>query len=75
MVEGYKNASIPLEGVWLDVPYLSTNEDFKVNTTSFPDLKSLKTSLNSTNQKLSVAVQASLTANSSSTFYINAQKD
>ena len=30
-VEAYKNAKLPLEGVWLDVPYLSDFEDFTVN--------------------------------------------
>jgi alpha-glucosidase len=38
-VESYKNASIPLEGVWLDIPYMSDFEDFTVNSTSFGGLK------------------------------------
>ena len=29
MIAGYKNAGIPLEGVWLDIPYMSNDEDFK----------------------------------------------
>ena len=72
MIAGYKNAGIPLEGVWLDIPYMSNDEDFKVNTTAFPDLKALSTALKGNNQTLSVSVQASLSANTSSDYYISA---
>lgn len=37
-VEGYKNASIPLEGVWLDIPYMSNFADFTVDTKAFPNM-------------------------------------
>ena len=56
MIFGYRNASIPLESVWLDLPYMSNDEDFKVNTTAFPNLKSLSANLKDTNQRLSVSV-------------------
>ena len=38
-VESYKTAGIPLEGVWLDIPYMSDFEDFTVNSTAFEGLK------------------------------------
>lgn len=38
-VEAYKTANIPLEGVWLDIPYMSDFEDFTVDQTAFSGLK------------------------------------
>jgi alpha-glucosidase len=39
VVEGYNKANIPLETVWLDIPYLDDYADFTVNYTAFPDIK------------------------------------
>lgn len=38
-VQGYFDAGIPLEGVWLDIPYMDNLADFTVNATAFPTLK------------------------------------
>ena len=38
-IEGYKNANIPLEGIWFDIPYMSGFSDFSINQTAFPDVK------------------------------------
>lgn len=38
-VENYKNNSIPLEGVWLDIPYMQDYADFTVNSETFAGLK------------------------------------
>jgi alpha-glucosidase (family GH31 glycosyl hydrolase) len=38
-VEAYLNHSIPLEGVWLDIPYMDTYHDFSVDTAAFAGLK------------------------------------
>lgn len=40
-IDGYAAAKIPLEGIWLDIPYLDGYADFSVNKTAFPDLKTL----------------------------------
>ena len=45
MIASYKNSGIPLEGIWLDQDALSTNQDFKLNETSFPDLQKLSQDL------------------------------
>jgi alpha-glucosidase len=37
-IQGYANASIPLEGVWLDNSYMENFTDFSVNNSAFPGL-------------------------------------
>jgi alpha-glucosidase (family GH31 glycosyl hydrolase) len=37
-VMGYATANMPLEGVWLDVPYMKNFSDFSVDPKSFPGL-------------------------------------
>jgi len=37
-IQGYADAKIPLEGVWLDIPYMENFTDFSVNETAFPGL-------------------------------------
>ena len=39
VVNGYNKAGMPLEAIWLDIPYLNGYADFTVNTTAFPDIK------------------------------------
>jgi alpha-glucosidase (family GH31 glycosyl hydrolase) len=38
-VKGYADANIPLEGIWLDIPYMDGYSDFTVNQTAFGGLK------------------------------------
>jgi alpha-glucosidase (family GH31 glycosyl hydrolase) len=37
-IQGYADAKIPLEGVWLDNSYMENYTDFSVNNTAFPGL-------------------------------------
>jgi alpha-glucosidase (family GH31 glycosyl hydrolase) len=34
-VENYSDSEIPLEGIWLDTPYMDTENDFSLNYTAF----------------------------------------
>jgi alpha-glucosidase len=61
-VQGYKNESIPLEGVWLDIPYMDELADFSVNQTAFPDLKTYTQNLQAAGQKMVVIVDAGISA-------------
>jgi alpha-glucosidase len=38
VVSNYSAAGMPLETVWLDIPYLDGYADFTVNETAFPSL-------------------------------------
>jgi alpha-glucosidase len=65
-VEAYKTANIPLEGVWLDIPYMSDFEDFTVNQTAFNGLKEYTEQIQGEGKKMIVIVDAGIAANSDS---------
>jgi alpha-glucosidase (family GH31 glycosyl hydrolase) len=39
VVGNYTEKNIPLETIWLDIPYMDAYADFTVNTTAFPTIK------------------------------------
>ena len=39
VVKGYKDAGIPLEGVFFDIPYMDSYLNFEVDSKNFPTLK------------------------------------
>jgi alpha-glucosidase (family GH31 glycosyl hydrolase) len=39
VVGNYTEKNIPLETIWLDIPYMDAFADFSVNTTAFPNIK------------------------------------
>ena len=69
MIYGYIWESIPLEGIWIDQSYLSSDQDFKVNTTAFTDLQFFAYVMRIENQRVCVAVKASLAADVSNVYY------
>ena len=38
VINKYNAANMPLEAIWLDIPYLKDYADFSVDTDAFPDL-------------------------------------
>ena len=38
---------MPLDVMWLDIPYMNKYADFSVDTTAFPDIKGLADKLHS----------------------------
>jgi alpha-glucosidase (family GH31 glycosyl hydrolase) len=62
VVAGYENKSIPLETIWLDIPYLNAYADFTVNTTAFPDIKNYIDMLHSYNKRLVCIVDGGISA-------------
>jgi alpha-glucosidase len=71
-IDGYATAGIPLEGIWLDIPYLDRYADFSVNTTAFPDLKALTDSAHSNGQRIIPIIDGGLSADNLSNEYIMA---
>jgi len=61
-VQGYKDAGIPLEGVWLDIPYMADGADFSVDTTSFDGVKEFTDELHTVGQRMVVIVDAGISA-------------
>lgn len=62
VVAQYEANSIPLDVMWLDIPYMDGYSDFTVNKTAFPNIKGLSTSLHNNEQKLVVILDAGLSA-------------
>lgn len=63
VIKGYKDADIPFEGVFFDIPYMDQFTDFSVDQTTFPDLVNWTLQLHSDNHKLTLIVDAGLAAN------------
>jgi len=73
MVSSYASAGIPLEGIWLDVPYMSNYTAFTVDQTNFAGLAAFKTQLYDAGQKLVVIVGPGLPAgDKTNVFYTEA---
>lgn len=50
VISNYAAAGLPLDTVYLDIPYMKNYEDFTVDTVNFPDLTTLSTTLHTNNQ-------------------------
>lgn len=63
VVNGYSKANMPLEAIWLDIPYLDGYADFTVNKTAFPDIYNyVNEVLHKNNQKIVVILDAGISA-------------
>lgn len=62
MVQNYADAKIPLEAVWIDIPYMDKYADFSIDTTAFPSLGTFTTSMHAKNQKVVPILDAGLSA-------------
>jgi len=69
MVAAYKTAGIPLEGVWLDVPYMKNYTQFSVDSTNFGDIAKFKTSLYDNKQKLVLVLGPGLLSSDATDVY------
>jgi alpha-glucosidase len=49
VMANYKSYGIPLDVMWLDIPYMDGYADFSVNKTAFPDIKGLATNVHNNN--------------------------
>ena len=68
-IQGYADAKIPLEGVWLDIPYMEGYADFSVNETAFPDLYNYTMELKKQGKRMIVIVDAGLSADNATNDY------
>lgn len=69
VVGNYTAAGMPLETVWLDIPYLDGYADFTVNKTAFPSLDVFTKKLHDNNQHLVVILDAGLSADDVNNVY------
>ena len=68
-IQGYADAKIPLEGVWLDIPYMDGFADFSVNETAFPGLAEYTNELKKQNKRMIVIVDAGISADDPNNTY------
>lgn len=68
-LNGYKNAEIPLEGVWIDLSYTKNGSEFTVNSTSWPNIKELTQSLQNEGKHVVLKVNPGLKADANNTYY------
>ena len=69
MIAGYEDNKIPLEHVWLDVPYMKKYQDFTVDTDAFPNLSIYTDYLHSKRMKLVVILDPALSADDPNSKY------
>jgi alpha-glucosidase len=61
---GYETAGIPFEGLFFDIPYMDKFADFSVDETTFPNLTTWTEDLHKLNKKLTLIIDAGLSAES-----------
>lgn len=62
VIDKYDEADMPLETVYLDIPYMNKYNDFTVDTKAFNDLQGLATRLHKAGQRLVVIIDAAISA-------------
>mmetsp|Transcript_21812 Transcript_21812/g.16167 ORF Transcript_21812/g.16167 Transcript_21812/m.16167 type:complete len:97 (+) Transcript_21812:990-1280(+) len=62
MIQGYEDADMPLETVYLDIPYMDNYADFTVDDDAFPKIQDLATSLHNNGQRLVVILDAAISS-------------
>jgi alpha-glucosidase len=78
VIDKYAQNQMPLETVYLDIPYMNNYADFTVNETAFPKLYELADRLHNNSQKLVLIVDAAISAEDASannTYFTMGQKD
>ena len=68
VLDQYKKSGLPLDAIYLDIPYMDNFKDFTVDTTNFPDLPGLASLIHDNNQKLIVIVDPMISAADPSTY-------
>jgi alpha-glucosidase (family GH31 glycosyl hydrolase) len=63
---------MPLEGIWLDIPYMNKYYDFTVDTTKFPTLKELTDTCHANGQRVIPIIDAGISSNDTQNKYFAA---
>jgi len=58
----YADKNLPLDTLYLDIPYMDGYKDFSINTTAFPKITDLTTQLHNANQKLVLIIDGGISA-------------
>jgi alpha-glucosidase len=66
VIDKYAHNQMPLETIYLDIPYMNNYADFTVNETAFPKIYELADRLHKANQRLNLIVDAAISAEDTS---------
>ena len=69
VVQKYEAAGIPLETIWLDIPYLNKYEDFTIDSVAFPDIKAYTNMLHKFNKHIVVILDVGISADDTTSKY------
>ena len=62
MISKFDSNNLPLDNVWLDIPYMNRFEDFTVDKVAFPTLDKLADSLHDNYRRIIPIIDAGLSA-------------
>ena len=75
-IDGYAKADLPLETIYLDIPYMDNYQDFTVDTTAFPNIQDLAKSLHDANKRLVLIIDAAISVDKlDNPYYLQGDKD
>ena len=75
-MNSYNTSNIPLEGVWLDIPYMDKYADFSVDTTAFPSILNYTQTIQAEGYRVIPIIDAGISADlSGNQYYINAKEN
>lgn len=69
VLEGYRNASIPLDAIWSDVDYLEDFKDFTIDEENFPDLAAFISGLHKLNVHWVPIIGSGISAGDSDAYF------
>lgn len=76
MVDGYNKSGIPLEVVWMDIPYMDKFTDFTVDTKAFPTMLKFVQERQAEDQKVVFIIDAGISADDkTNTYYAEGKKN
>ena len=69
VIKQYKNNGLPLDAIFLDIPYMDNYVDFTVDKKNFHDLPGLANKLHANDQHLIPIIDAAISADDLSNKY------
>jgi alpha-glucosidase len=73
MIDGYDNSKLPLDAVWLDIPFMDNYQNFIVNETAFPSIPAFADKLHDNYRRLIPIIDGGLSAdNKQNKYYVMA---
>ena len=70
MMQKYQENKLPLDAIWLDIPYMDNFADFTVDNKAFPNIETLAEAIHTNKQKIIPIIDGGISAdNKRDTYY------